>query len=112
MGTMITWYNPAYYMKHFEKLGFVKEKEFIESRFPFANVKPELYEKAVGLIKKRYGLTALSFNKTKDVMPYVDKMFDLFNASYEKLSSFVAVTEVQKEYFKKKYIGMINPEYI
>lgn len=112
VGTMITWYNPPYYMEHFEKLGYVKEKEYIESRFAFANVKPELYEKAVGLIKKRYGLKALSFTSTKEVMPYVDKMFDLFNKSYEKLASFVAVTEVQKEYFKKKYISFINPEYI
>ncbi|PHK28491.1 GTP cyclohydrolase, partial [Nostoc linckia z16] len=31
---------------------------------------------------------------------------------YEKLASFVAVSEVQKEYFKKKYVGLINPEYI
>jgi hypothetical protein len=112
IGTMITWYNPPYYMDHFEKLGFVKEKGYIESRFPFANVKPELYEKAVSLIKKRYELTALSFRSTKDVMPYVDKMFDLFNKSYEKLSSFVAVSEIEKEYFKKKYISLINPEYI
>jgi GNAT superfamily N-acetyltransferase len=45
-------------------------------------------------------------------MPYVDKMFDLFNTTYSKLSSFVAVSEVQKEYFKQKYISLINPEYI
>ena len=37
-------------------------------------------------------------------MPYVDKMFDLFNASYASLSSFVAISDTQKEYFKKKYI--------
>jgi GNAT superfamily N-acetyltransferase len=45
-------------------------------------------------------------------MPYVDKMFDLFNNSYAKLSSFVAISDIQKEYFKKKYISFINPEYI
>lgn len=45
-------------------------------------------------------------------MPYVDKMFDLFNNAYEKLESFVAINEVQKEYFKKKYISFINPEFI
>jgi GNAT superfamily N-acetyltransferase len=112
MGTMITWYNYPYYKDHFEQLGYVTEKEYIESKFPFANVKPEMFVKASALIKKRYELTALSFNKTKDVMPYVDKMFDLFNASYEKLSSFVAISDVQKEYFKKKYISFINPEYI
>jgi len=45
-------------------------------------------------------------------MPYVDKMFDLFNESYSSLSSFVAITDIQKAYFKKKYISFINPEYI
>lgn len=112
MGTMITWYNHPYFAKHLEQLGFVKEKEYIESIFPFSNVKPEFFLKAQELIKKRYQLTSLNFTKTKDIMPLVDKMFDLFNNSYANLSSFVAVSEVQKEYFKKKYISFINPEYI
>jgi GNAT superfamily N-acetyltransferase len=112
IGTMITWYNHSYYATHFEQLGFVKEKEYIESIFPFSNVKPDFFLKAQGLIKKRYELTSLNFTKTKDIMPYVDKMFDLFNNAYADLSSFVAITDVQKEYFKKKYIGLINPEYI
>lgn len=112
MGTMITWYNHPYFATHLEQLGFATEKEFIESIFPFENVKPEFFVKAAGLIKKRYNLTSLSFTKTKDIMPYVDKMFDLFNNSYANLSSFVAITDIQKEYFKKKYISFINPEYI
>jgi len=45
-------------------------------------------------------------------MPYVDQMFDLFNSSYSKLQSFVPINEIQKAYFKKKYISFINPEYI
>jgi GNAT superfamily N-acetyltransferase len=112
MGTAITWYNNPYYKDHFEQLGLVKEKEYIESKFPFSNVKPEMFMKACHLVKKRYGLRSLTFKTTAEVMPYVDKMFDLFNATYAKLSSFVAVSEVQKEYFKAKYIGLINPEYI
>lgn len=112
MGTMITWYNHDYYASHFEQIGYVTEKEYIESKFPFENVKLEYFEKAQELIKKRYQLKALSFKKTKDVMPYVDKMFDLFNDSYASLSSFVAISDTQKEYFKKKYINFINPEYI
>jgi ribosomal protein S18 acetylase RimI-like enzyme len=57
-------------------------------------------------------LTSLTFTKTKDILPYVDKMFDLFNTSYANLSSFVAITDIQKAYFKKKYIPFINPEFI
>ena len=112
IGTMITWYNYPYYADHLEQLGYVKEKEYIESHFSFNNVSPDIFVKASELIKKRYGLRALSFNTTREVMPYVDKMFNLFNTTYAKLASFVAVTDVQKEYFKKKYIGLINPEYI
>jgi len=112
MGSMITWYNHPYYVSHLEQLGYVKEKEFIESKFPFANVKPEFFYKAQELIKKRYQLTSMRFTRTKDIMPYVDEMFDVFNRAYATLSSFVAVTKIQKEYFKKKYIGFINPEYI
>ena len=112
LGSMITWYNFPYYKDHLEQLGYVKEKEYLENKFPFSNVTPDSYEKIVPLIKKRYQLRALNFTTNKAIMPYVDKMFDLFNASYASLSSFVAITAVQKEYFKKKYISFINPEYI
>ena len=64
------------------------------------------------LIKKRYKLRPINFTSNKEIMPYVDKMFYLFNAAYADLSSFVAITDVQKDYFKKKYISFINPEYI
>jgi len=112
IGSMMSWYNYPYYATHLEKIGFVKEKEFHENKFPFSNVKPEFFLKANELIKKRFELKAVNFTKTKDILPYVDKMFDLFNASYANLSSFVAITDVQKEFFKKKYISFINPEYI
>lgn len=112
IGTMITWYNYPYYAQHFDQLGFATEKEYLENKFPFENVKLEFFDKAQALIQRRYELRPLNFKKTSEVMPFVDKMFDLFNTSYANLSSFVAISDVQKEYFKKKYISFINPEYI
>ena len=109
---MITWYNHPYYVKHYEALNYKVEKHYSESKFPFANVKPEAFKKAQELIKRRYNLRALDFKKTEEVMPYADKMFDLFNKSYASLSSFVAITDIQKEYFKQKFISFVNPEYI
>jgi len=112
IGTMTTWYNHPYYQSHYEHHGFTKEKEYLENKFLAANVDPKFFHKANVLIKKRYGLREINFTSSKEIMPWVDKMFDLFNASYSKLSSFVKITDVQKEYFKKKYISFINPEYI
>ncbi|MGJ8550018.1 GNAT family N-acetyltransferase [Winogradskyella wichelsiae] len=112
LSTMITWYNHPYYVNHYEAHGFKVEKGYAENKFPFANVKPEFFKKAQELIKRRYKLTALKFTKTEEVMPYADRMFDLFNESYSSLSSFVEITDIQKAYFKKKFISFVNPEYI
>ena len=112
LGNMITWYNFEYYKTLLEKLGFVPEKKYIESIFSFSNIDNPPIKKASELIQKRYNLKPLNFSKTSQLMPYVNQMFDLFNAAYAKLESFVAINDIQKEYFKKKYISFINPEFI
>lgn len=112
IGSMISWYNYPYYVKHYEAANYQVEKSYTESTFPFTNVDPKLYLKPMAIIKKRYQVRSLSFTSTKDIMPYVDEMFDLFNETYARLSSFVAINDLQKAYFKKKFISFINPEYI
>ena len=112
ISSMITWYNHPYYTSHFMQLDFKVEKQYLETKHDFKDINPESFYRVQEIIKKRYQLKALYFSKTKEVMPYADKMFDLFNTSYASLSSFVAITDMQKEYFKKKFLGFINPEYI
>ena len=87
VSNMITWYNHEYYVKHYEALGYTIEKSYSESKFPFKNVKPEAFKKAQTLIKRRYKLKALQLTKTEEVMPYADRLFDLFNESYSALAS-------------------------
>jgi ribosomal protein S18 acetylase RimI-like enzyme len=112
IGTMITWYNHPYYKEHLEALGFVKEKEYLENKFKFKNVDGVYFDRVSTIIKRRFKLKALDFTRTKDLLPYVDEMFEVFDKSYSKLSSFVPISESQRVYFKKKYISFINPEYI
>ena len=112
IGTMVTWYNHPYYKSHYENLGFKVEKEYLENKFPFKNVTPAPLRRISTILEKRYELTPLNFTRTKDIMPYVNKMFDLFNKSYASLPSFVPISDVEINYFKKKYISFINPEYI
>jgi GNAT superfamily N-acetyltransferase len=112
LGTMITWYNHPYYEQHYQRFGFLAEKQYDESKILLENIHPSSFEKIAQLLAKRYQLKSLSFTRTKDLLPYADRMFDLFNLSYAKLSSFVAMSDAQKQFFKKKYLNFINPEYI
>lgn len=64
-GLMITWYNFPYYATHFEQLGFVKEKVYLESKFPFSNIDATNFQRVADMIEKRYDLTHLNFTKPK-----------------------------------------------
>ena len=112
IGTMITWYNHPYYVAHFNQLNFKVEKEYVEHKLLIKNIVFENYERLGEIIKKRYNLRPLSFNKKEEVLAYADRMFDLFNASFASLSSFVKITDIQKGFLKKKFISFLNPEYI
>lgn len=112
LSTMITWYNHPYYKDHIEKLGYKKSQNFLETYFYFKDVEITKYKRYAEIVKKRYELKPLNFSSTKEIMPYVEEMFALFNTSYEKLPSFVPISNKQIEYFKNKFIRFINPEYI
>lgn len=112
LGPMVTWYNYPYYLNHYQKHGYTKEKGYAENHFSFSNVNPELFVKARTLIERRYSLTAMNFKSTKELLPYVDDLFELFNTTYSELSSFVKITPIQIDYIKRKFIPFINPEYV
>ena len=112
IGTMISWYNHEYYENHYKRYGLKAEKKYRESEFLISNVDSKLIEKSSDLIQRRYQLRIKNFTKTSEVLSSADQMFDLFNESYASLPSFVPISERQKDYFKKKYLTFINPEYI
>lgn len=112
MNTMITWYNFPYYQRHFEELGFTKAEEWVEYIINIPETLPEKVHKFSQIIKERYKLKIVAFKNTKEILPYVDGMFDLLNKTYGSLSTFVPIKQYQIDHYKEKYIKYIHPSYI
>ncbi len=114
LNTMITWYHYPYQKEHLEQLGFKKQAEWIEFKIEIYDAKdaPEKVTKFAEIVKKRYQLTSLNFTSTKELLPYVDEMFELLNHTYKHLQSFVPIQPYQVAHYKKKYIPYIDPEFI
>ena len=112
--TMITWYHYPYQKKHLEDLGLVKQAEWVEFQIKIfkAEDAPEKVKKYAELISRRYELSALEFSTRKELVPYVDKMFDLLNKTYNKLQSFVPIQPYQIAHYKEKYFSYIHPKFI
>ena len=114
MNTMITWYHYPYQKQHLETLGLVKQAEWVEFKIKIfkAEDAPVKVKKYAELIAKRYELNSLEFSSRKELIPYVDKMFDLLNKTYDKLQTFVPIQPYQIAHYKKKYFSYIHPRFI
>lgn len=112
LATMIGIYNFEYYPKHLEKLGLVKEKEWVEFELQFPEILPEKVEKFSSLIAQKYKLRTLKFNNKKEILPYVEPMFKLLDETYKSLSTYTPISDEQIKSYKEKYFSFIDKDYI
>jgi len=112
LNTMITNYNYPYYAEHFEALGFEKQATWVEFKMVIHPKASDKVLKFSRLIKERYELSVLKFKNKKQIMPYVDRMFELLNATYSSLQTFVPIQPYQVAHYKEKYFPFIKPDYI
>ena len=114
LNTMITWYHYPYQKEHLKKLGFSKLAEWVEYKIKIfsADEAPEKVKKFSKIIQQRYELKVLNFKSRKEIIPYVDKMFELLNVTYSNLQTYVTIKQYQIDFYKEKFIKYIHPDFI
>ena len=112
MGTMATIYNYPYYQKQIERLGYLKDKDWVEFLIQIPSEVPERFSRMADVVKKRFGLTIKHFQKKKDIYPYAREMFLLINRAYKDLYGYVELTDKQIDYYVDMYIPMIRLEFV
>ena len=112
LNTMITWYNAPYYKEHLYQLGFSDAATWVEYKIDIPTETRPKVVKVAQIIQDRYKLKPIKFKKRKEILPYVDRMFELLNKTYNSLQTFVPIQQYQIEHYKKKYLPFVNPDYI
>ena len=112
LATMIGIYNFSYYPKHLEKLGLIKEKEWVEFEIDFPEVLPDKVLKFSKLIAEKYQLKTLEFKSKEEILPLVEPMFKLLDETYKNLSTYTPISDEQIQHYKEKYFGLIDKDYI
>lgn len=110
--TVIGQYNPAYYVKHLEDLGFTPEKEWLEMRINTPTSIPEKIYRFSELVTDRYDLNLVRLRSKADLKKYIQPVFNLLEISYSELESYVPITENQKAFYAEKYANILSPDYI
>lgn len=112
MGTISTLYNFPYYIEHYEKLGYLKDVDWVEYELKVPNEIPEKVDKISELVMKRSKLRFVQAKNTKELLPYGEELFALINDAYKDLEGAVPLTDRQVKAYIKQYFSFVSTEYI
>jgi len=110
----ITYYNHPYYPEHLEKLGYVKDVDWIEHKIPVPQKGSDFYNRIGRLTElalKRGNYHVVDLKRKSQMKPYVRKVFELLNETYAVLYSVVDLNEEQIVRYTKKFLPLVNKEY-
>lgn len=108
-GTMATIYNHPYYPQHMERLGFVKEVDWVEYRITIPPEIPERYKRIADIVAQKNNLRVVKYtSRSKIKRDYGRAIFELINDAYADLYGYTPLTDAQIRYYIEEYIGVLN----
>jgi len=107
-GSMNTVYNPDYYPRHMEVLGFEKEVDWVQVRINIPQEVPARYARTAQYAREQIGLRVVKLMDIKDKQDCCRKVFQLFNESYAPIFGFSEISVEQADIFLKKYLRLID----
>lgn len=113
MGSMNTIYNPDYYPRHIERIGFQKEVDWVQVRIQVPAETPARYARVSQYVQEQMGLRVIKL-KNSDITTggYGQRIFQLLNEAYAPLFGFSELSAKQIDYFVGKYLRLIDKRMI
>lgn len=112
LGTLATIYNHAYYPQHMEKLGYEKDTDWVEFEIDVPKTPDEKIARIAQIALRRNNLVVPQIKKKKELLRYVDELFDVLDETYAHLYGVVPLTQKQIQAYTNQYFGFINPDFV
>ena len=109
LGTMITFYNHPYYMKHMEDMGYVKKADWLEYKVNIPEEIPEKYDRVAKLVMEKNNLRVRRYKRSEIAKCRVGEMFfDLVNEAYSNLYGVTPLTDNQIKQYTAMYLRIMD----
>lgn len=111
VGTMATIYNYPYYPQQMQRMGFVKDADWVEFRMTVPDSIPDKYQRIADIVRRKYNLRCLRYTSRRKLRDdYGQALFELINEAYDKLYGYSPLTQRQIDYYIKMYLGILRLE--
>lgn len=108
----ITFYNHPYYLKHMEKLGFVKDIDWVEYQLIVPNEIDEKFARISDRLLEHNGYSLITYHKRKDLLNDAYEAFKIVDIAFSKLYGTVPLTDNVIHKAISDYIPIVNLKYI
>jgi GNAT superfamily N-acetyltransferase len=108
-GTMNTIWNPDYYPRHMEALGFQKAVDWLQIRIGIPKETPLRYSRTAQYVREQIGLRVVKMGDAGiEPRRYARQALEMFNEAYAPVFGFSALSETQITAFLDRYLPLLD----
>lgn len=104
--------NSPYLPLMMEPEGYSKEVDLVNYNIPVPGKLPEIYLKARDKINRKNEFRIIEFSRRRELRPFIISVLELMNESFSDIYGFVPLNDREKAEFAKRYISIVDPEFI
>lgn len=111
VSTQATIYNYDYYPRHMERMGFVKDVDWLEYKVTVPAEVPIKMARVAAIVRQRVGVKNIKYTSRKAlVRDYGDAIFKLINEAYDDLFGYSPLSDRQIKHYIKMYLPFLPLE--
>lgn len=108
LSNQATIYNHPYYSKQFERIGMVKDVDWVEMKITVPPEVPEKMARVAAIVRERYNLRNIKFKSRKKLVDqYGEAIFNLINEAYDSLFGYSPLSQAQIDHYIKMYLPFL-----
>ncbi len=113
LGSLPMIYNHPYYPAYLERLGFVKDADWVEFEITCPQEIPERVLRVSRAALARQGLRVARCRSRRELaQKYGYQIFEIVNEAYAELYGTTELTKRQMDFYIKLYLGFVNLRYL
>lgn len=111
----ITYYNHPYYIEHMQRLGYVKDVDWVEFLIDIPGKEDKITQRLEQMSERVARIAKVHVVPVRSrlqYLPYLRKVFKLVDLCYAQLYGTVAMSDRQIKKYAEKFIPMLDPKLV
>lgn len=104
--------NLPYLLEHLDRLGYVKEIDYMVYKVDIAGAMTDFYRRVFERVSRSKDFKLLEFRNKRHLKQYIRPIFRLMNASFMELYGYSPLSEEEQDQLAQRYMILLDPRFI